>query len=1813
MRRRKITRYRVVTILLLTLLLLMGFYNLQGILPYHLPKNIFVSATTPPTGVVNEVAMTLTNTQSSAVSAGTPVSLDVNWTQFNRYNSAHRNWVAPNLENVMFYDSEGSGTGQPLNAWIEGCSNSTISATSPYSTTGCTWGYQHSVVWLKLNATGIPATTTITVYLGFLANTTNNFNTAANGCTDCWGEAPYVDGTQTGINIIHDWSFDDNTGTTATDNVSSGGAPGTLSGGTPPFWTTTGCKFGHCMTFSTANTNYVDFGTSAFGSPPYTLQMWFSFSSAPATSTCYGLALFVGGNLDICNTAGVVKAQLGGLGPATTTDGTSLAISTLYFVSAYVSGTGASQTQGISLNGDAYTTSSGTITITNELQVGRDATPNYCNCIIDNVEMESSIQTLSKTKATHSDAYPQHQYGIYDTGSQVFSTYTNFGGTAAPAGFAQSITGSTNLGTSYLNENNGLNFTISTSVIGSGFPSGVVAFFTFTIQNSQSSAIPGSASVPLYVNWGQYAPYVAGNYQNVEFFDHQVHPLNAWLQTNVGTNGGTTGTVWLQLNSTGIPASTTFTYYIAFYSTATNKFSSSGPWGEAPTLSGTYGQYDDGSHVFPFYDNFAGSSLSGTNWNTPVNVGSTSVDNTEYVNEGVNNGITFSFQVNASSHNLPSDEFGYNIYSKSPYSGVFEMSDTFVANIGNYYAPLRQPYGWLGVSTTAPSGSATGSFGYTNAYIAGMSGDGTFCDSCQALQFGFVSSSTFNNLYTNNLGSYVDNVGVNWTATGSEYGSWTTHLWTSAPSYYSATLTDSSIPFSSGYIDLAGIGQSPNSGPMNVGTFLTIHWVRVRTELPNGVDPTVSMPSPGGAGPTFSVDTASQYTNGVVDAYSTFVAPSFSPAYGIIANSKVWEDTSVATGANTGYVFQYGSSTEIIEYSGGSQTATMSGGSNMVTNMVGGSWTATGKEYLHNGYVTALSSTFSGVSAANSYIGLGMVGSTYSNSTITTYFLRDRIAPPNDVMPSNEILISETVVVSVALAYGQSGSGGVNGQQLSDGPFSNSVAPSYTGNDGTSLSDGPFSSSVGSSYGSGGTNLGQGLTEGISQSVSAYVAAVQPITLDNSSDLSGSTGGGTPSLVQQATANTASSASLAISFSSSVTSGDVVVVDAQGNYAINGITDTRSTSYVQEKAGGRANIWAGKLTSSGSDTVTVSWAGADGNGYYVNIQEVSGIQLPSATANSTDVAFDCSASSGSPSCKMGSSTMPAGYIASNAWSYGASVSPNSPLIALNGKNNGAEGWGSGYYIQTSSQTGPTYSFSGSTSIGWNMPIVDFPQGGGGVTYPTFALSGTPSSCPATISPATVKGDQTAHNVNTNMGCQMTATAPAGWLFNSTHTATVTFNVCTNASPCAGVTYYYFNDSVVQPIKLTIQGAGSIANFTLSSGTCTVAPSWVYGNGTAQKIILAAGCPLTLTAPGGYRFASNDGATYSLNVCNSLGGTCSEVDLLYQNQNPSSTMTLINPQALTILYSSSGTQTSSSATVLSVDSGSVFTVLGSNFNGQYTMSQNASAVYQVPARFGYGIQVFSSASLTLFNFTNANPYPYLNMTNGDASIQINDPSALTGLYYLSAKINGATFNPIQQGALIILNESGNELVYFEKGGSSNGCTTTCGTQKQSSQNTCTPSGFPSVSMTTIYAQIGKTTVARDDVTNQNNNVSVTVQGITFTPPSGSGIQISTQSGIPQTVSPQDTGSFQILLELSNSTMPGEYNVTAAGSFIESCNGNSIPGQIGFTAQVIAQLGQVHQSSVSFWLFFLEGRWWVILMVVIVIASLAIVVKKREEDL
>jgi len=151
-----------------------------------------------------------------------------------------------------------------------------------------------------------------------------------------------------------------------------------------------------------------------------------------------------------------------------------------------------------------------------------------------------------------------------------------------------------------------------------------------TITNSQSSATPSPFQQMIQINESNYANYIAynGNIANFEFFTQSGSVLPAWIESN---NSGTL-TVWVKLPN-GIPASSSITIYLGFSSKTKNLLNASGTFGigEAPQLSSTYAEYDDGSSVFNNYWNFAGTSLP-SGWNV--------VSNSGYAYASVNNGLT---------------------------------------------------------------------------------------------------------------------------------------------------------------------------------------------------------------------------------------------------------------------------------------------------------------------------------------------------------------------------------------------------------------------------------------------------------------------------------------------------------------------------------------------------------------------------------------------------------------------------------------------------------------------------------------------------------------------------------------------------------------------------------------------------------------------------------------------------------------------------------------------------------------------------------------------------------------------------------------------------------------------------------------------------------------------------------------------------------------------------------------------------------------------------------------------------------------------
>ena len=239
----------------------------------------------------------------------------------------------------------------------------------------------------------------------------------------------------------------------------------------------------------------------------------------------------------------------------------------------------------------------------------------------------------------------------------------------------------------------------------SSLPSGITEYVPITLQNTQTSSTPAPFQQMIQISEGNYASYIAynGNFGNFEFFTQSGSILPAWIESN---NSGTL-TVWVNLPN-GIPASSSLTIYLGFASKTTNLLSSSGTSGigEAPQLSSTYAQYDDGTSVFSNYWNFAGTSL-------PSGVVASGT-----VAYSINNGLTVSSygsslagiytSSNAISTGQTLDFYGTQYQSGSTYSntGFFSSSSNSGAFIQGYEGEVFlqvQPAGGNSADITSSS------------------------------------------------------------------------------------------------------------------------------------------------------------------------------------------------------------------------------------------------------------------------------------------------------------------------------------------------------------------------------------------------------------------------------------------------------------------------------------------------------------------------------------------------------------------------------------------------------------------------------------------------------------------------------------------------------------------------------------------------------------------------------------------------------------------------------------------------------------------------------------------------------------------------------------------------------------------------------------------------------------------------------------------------------------------------------------------------------------------------------------------------------
>jgi len=169
--------------------------------------------------------------------------------------------------------------------------------------------------------------------------------------------------------------------------------------------------------------------------------------------------------------------------------------------------------------------------------------------------------------------------------------------------------------------------------------------YPIIITNSQSSATPAPFQQMIYLPNSTASSFgIDSNAQNVMFLSGG-SPLYSWFEGNNGS-----GYIWWVKLPNGIPASSSIQIQMNVTAGA-NDYATYYPYvGEAPQLSSTYGQYDNGQDVFNFYDNFSGTTLS-SNW---INNG---------MSVTVNNGVTLTPSGLAGTWSRDSITYNTNVYS----------------------------------------------------------------------------------------------------------------------------------------------------------------------------------------------------------------------------------------------------------------------------------------------------------------------------------------------------------------------------------------------------------------------------------------------------------------------------------------------------------------------------------------------------------------------------------------------------------------------------------------------------------------------------------------------------------------------------------------------------------------------------------------------------------------------------------------------------------------------------------------------------------------------------------------------------------------------------------------------------------------------------------------------------------------------------------------------------------------------------------------------------------------------------------------------
>ena len=370
------------------------------------------------------------------------------------------------------------------------------------------------------------------------------------------------------------------------------------------------------------------------------------------------------------------------------------------------------------------------------------------------------------------------------------------------------------------------------------------------IQQATNSATPSTFQQLVTWNPSTYSAYEAASLSNVRFCADNAcaTPLNAWLESCSSTcstsgSSSTSASAWVKLTSSIAANGGTLTIYMVFEGVAVNF--DSNYWGEAPQLSGTYAQYDNGANVFTtLYQNFAGSSTP-TGWSS---------SGSAYT---INNGLT-----SASS-------------AGSGTGGAFYTTATY----GLSSTQMLDTYGRWATSSCSLSDNNV-DFGYVTSGSPGKSVVGWVPDGGSTCADTIISSAGAETYGTQTVGTSGYHVySTYWSATGSSTNTLDYNSWDGI----AATTPSSAVNV--GFSIYNSAGPYHSTGPFD--------WTRIRVYPPNGFMPAIALGSI-----TVGTDSPTTVSDTLGDSFTLGVSGS-AVSGATTYESSIWYTTAASAGADT--------------------------------------------------------------------------------------------------------------------------------------------------------------------------------------------------------------------------------------------------------------------------------------------------------------------------------------------------------------------------------------------------------------------------------------------------------------------------------------------------------------------------------------------------------------------------------------------------------------------------------------------------------------------------------------------------------------------------------------------------------------------------------------------------------------------------------------------------------------------------------------------------------------------------------------------------